>query len=35
MRFWRGRHDITLLTVGVIQALIGIEVYLHRFSVHG
>lgn len=35
MRFWKGRHDITLLTVGVIQALIGLLVYVNRFSVHG
>lgn len=35
MRFWKGRHDITLLIVGVIQALIGLLVYVNRFSVHG
>lgn len=35
MRFWKGRHDITLLIVGVIQTLIGIFVYVNRFSVHG
>ena len=34
-RFWKGRHDITLLIVGVIQMLIGIFVYVNRFSVHG
>jgi hypothetical protein len=27
-RFWRGRADITILTVGAIQALLGITVYL-------
>jgi hypothetical protein len=35
MRFWKGRHDITLLIVGVIQALIGVQVYINRFAVHG
>jgi uncharacterized membrane protein (UPF0136 family) len=34
-RFWKGRHDITLLIVGTLQALIGIVVYINRFSVHG
>jgi hypothetical protein len=34
-RFWKGRHDITLLIVGAVQALIGILVYVNRFSVHG
>lgn len=35
MHFWKGRHDITLLIVGVIQTLIGIVVYINRFAVHG
>jgi hypothetical protein len=35
MRFWKGRPDITLLIVGVIQTLIGIQVYINRFTVHG
>jgi len=34
-RFWRGRPDITILVVGVLQALIGVWVYTERFSVHG
>lgn len=34
-RFWRGRPDITILIVGVLQALIGVWVYTERFSVHG
>lgn len=34
-RFWRGRHDITLLILGAIQALFGILVYVQRFHVHG
>ena len=35
MRFWKGRNDITFLIVGVIQAVIGLLVYINRFSVHG
>ena len=35
MRFWKGRSDVTLLVVGVIQTLIGILVYINRFAVHG
>lgn len=27
-RFWKGRHDITLLILGGLQALIGVLVYL-------
>ena len=34
-RFWRSRPDITILIVGVLQALIGVWVYTVRFSVHG
>lgn len=34
-RFWRGRHDITLLSLGILQALIGLFVYIERFTVHG
>lgn len=34
-RFWKGRHDITLLILGAVQALLGILVYINRFSVHG
>lgn len=32
-RFWKGRHDITLVVVGAVQALFGIFVYLERFNV--
>ncbi|MDQ6769871.1 MAG: hypothetical protein M3Z54_07790 [Gemmatimonadota bacterium] len=32
-RFWRGRHDITLLVVGVVQALFGLAIYLMRFRI--
>jgi hypothetical protein len=34
-RFWRGRNDVTLLVLGALQALLGLVVYLNRFSVHG
>ena len=34
-RFWKGRRDITLLIVGLVQALIGIWVYMGRYNVHG
>lgn len=34
-RFWRGRHDVTLLVVGAIQAILGVVVYLGRFAVLG
>ena len=34
-RFWKGRHDITLLIVGALQAVIGVIVYMNRFAVHG
>ena len=34
-RFWKGRHDVTLLIVGVLQAIIGIWIYTQRFGVHG
>ena len=34
-RFWRGRHDISVLVLGVVQALMGLVVYVQRFSVHG
>lgn len=34
-RFWRGRSDISLFVVGVLQVVMGIYVYIERFSVHG
>lgn len=33
-RFWRGRHDITLLTLGGVQAILGFIVWLNRFNIH-
>jgi hypothetical protein len=34
-RLWKGRGDITLLIIGVVQAAFGIVVYLQRYHVHG
>jgi hypothetical protein len=34
-RFWSGRPDITVLSLGALQATLGIFVYVTRFSVHG
>jgi hypothetical protein len=33
LRFWKGRQDITLLIIGVVQALFGIFVYIERFNI--
>ena len=33
-RFWRGRHDITVLILGVVQAILGLVIYLNRFNIH-
>lgn len=33
-RFWRGRHDVTLLINGALQALVGLVVWINRFSIH-
>ena len=32
--FWKGRRDITILTIGVVQALFGIVIYIERFNIH-
>jgi hypothetical protein len=34
-RFWRGRHDISILILGVVQLLLGVLVYMLRFNDHG
>ena len=34
-RLWKGRRDITMLILGAVQAMLGLLVYLNRFSVHG
>lgn len=33
-RFWRGRHDITLLALGLVQAIAGFAIWLNRFNIH-
>jgi len=33
-RFWRGRHDITLLTLGALQTLFGAIIYMERFNIN-
>lgn len=33
-RFWKGRRDITVLVIGVVQALFGIVIYINRFNIH-
>jgi hypothetical protein len=33
-RFWKGRPDITVLVIGVVQALFGIVIYINRFNIH-
>ena len=33
--FWKGRTDISVVIIGVAQALFGIVVYIERFNVHG
>ena len=32
-RFWKGRYDISLLILGVIQAAFGLYVYIERFNI--
>jgi uncharacterized membrane protein AbrB (regulator of aidB expression) len=32
-RFWKRRTDITVLTIGVVQALIGAVIYINRFNI--
>jgi hypothetical protein len=32
-RFWRGRHDITVLILGAVQAILGFVIYLNRFNI--
>lgn len=33
-RFWKGRPDITVLAIGVVQALFGLVVYIRRFDIN-
>ena len=32
-KFWKGRHDLTLLIVGVLQAIAGLLIYIFRYHV--
>jgi len=32
-RFWRGRKDITVLIIGVVQAAFGIAIYMMRYHI--
>jgi len=32
-RFWKGRKDITVLIIGVVQAAFGIAIYLMRYHI--
>ena len=32
-KFWKGRKDITVLIIGVVQALVGIVIYINRFHI--
>lgn len=32
-RFWKGRRDITVFIIGVVQALFGIVIYIMRFHI--
>ncbi|MEO7366722.1 MAG: hypothetical protein ABIZ36_02115 [Gemmatimonadaceae bacterium] len=34
-KFWRGRPELTLFVVGVIQAAFGLYIYINRFNLHG
>ena len=33
-RFWKGRHDITLLVLGAIQTLLGVVIYINTSNIH-
>ena len=35
LRFWKSRHDISILILGALQAALGVWVYMGRFSFHG
>ena len=32
-RFWKGRHDVTLVILGVVQAIVGLLIYINRFNI--
>ena len=33
-KFWKGRPELTVLIVGVVQAVVGFLIYLNRFNIH-
>jgi hypothetical protein len=35
LKFFKGRTDMIILLVGIVQALLGVYIYVNRFSVHG
>ena len=32
-RFWKGRRDLTVLIIGLVQAAFGLVIYLMRFHI--
>jgi hypothetical protein len=34
-RFWKGRPEVSWLIVGILQAAIGVWVWMGRYNVHG
>ena len=32
-KFWKGRTDLTILIIGIVQALFGIVIYINRFNI--
>ena len=32
-KFWKGRNDITVFVVGLVQAIFGIAIYLMRYHI--
>lgn len=34
-KLWRGRPDLTVFIIGIIQAAFGLFVYINRFKLHG
>lgn len=32
-RFWKGRNDITVFVIGLVQAIFGIAIYLMRYHI--
>lgn len=33
-KFWRGRPEVSVLAIGVLQAVLGFLIYLERFNIH-